>query len=225
MSNISNGMIVIWNDITDEMRDEFIKWHSIEHLPERVSIPGFILGQRWFDADSKPQYLTTYLTQDAHVLTSVLYVQRLNQPTSWTLRSVAAFRNTCRSAGSVIWQIGPAHGYGGYMLAARINEVEDPNQLITHLNALAADKPNVFRNLMRARLVLTTQTASQLPTAERAARTGDLNEPHMILLLEGFSAQAQLENTFLNIAALVPELMHSPRETYSLQSGIAAEKT
>ena len=220
MSDSHIGMIVIWNDIKEEMRDEFVQWHSIEHLPERVSIPGFISGQRWHGEDASPQYLTTYVTQNTGVLTSDAYIQRLNDPTPWTLKTVAAFCNTCRAAGEVIWEHGSKKGYGGHILAIRITELEDLTILTEHLNSLANSPEQCFAELLRARLVITTPTASQLPTAERAIRTGDQNEPHMVLLLESFSGEDALRHAFSKITAHIPKLMHSSTGIYALQTGI-----
>ena len=220
MFDSHTGMIVIWNDIKEEMRDEFVQWHSSEHLPERVSIPGFISGQRWYGEHASPQYLTTYVTQNTEVLTSDAYIQRLNDPTPWTLKTVAAFRNTCRAAGEVIWEYGSKKGYGGHILAIQITELEDLTILTEYLNSLANSPEQCFAELLRARLVLTTPTASQLPTAERAVRTGDQNEPHMVLLLESFSGEAPLRHAFSKITAHIPKLMHSTTGIYALQTGI-----
>ena len=220
MSDSRIGMIVIWNDIKEEMRDEFVQWHSIEHLPERVSIPGFISGQRWYGEHASPQYLTTYVTQNTGVLTSDAYIQRLNDPTPWTLKTVAAFRNTCRAAGEVIWEYGSKKGYGGHILAIQITELEDLTILTEHLNSLANIPEQGFADLLRARLVLTTPNASQLPTAERAVRTGDQNEPHIVLLLESFSGEDALRHAFSKITAHIPKLMHSSTGIYALQTGI-----
>ncbi len=220
MSDSRIGMIVIWNDIKEEMRDEFIQWHSIEHLPERVSIPGFISGQRWYGEHASPQYLTTYVTQNTGVLISDAYIQRLNDPTPWTLKTVAAFRNTCRAAGEVIWEYGSKKGYGGHILAIQITELEDQTILTEHLNSLANNPMHGFAGLLRARMVLTASKASQLPTAERAIRTGDQNEPHIVLLLESFSGEAPLRRAFSKITAHIPKLMHSSTGIYALQTGI-----
>jgi len=214
------GMIVIWNDIKEEMRDEFVQWHSTEHLPERVSIPGFISGQRWYGERASPQYLTTYVTQNTGVLTSDAYIQRLNDPTPWTLKTVAAFRHTCRAAGEVMWEYGSKKGYGGHILAIQITELEDLTILTEYLNSLANSPEQCFAELLRARLVLTTPIASQLPTAERAVRTGDQNEPHMVLLLESFSGEAPLRHALSKITAHIPKLMHSSTGIYALQTGI-----
>ena len=39
--------VALWWDIAPETVREFEHWHSIEHMPERLSIPGFRRGTRW----------------------------------------------------------------------------------------------------------------------------------------------------------------------------------
>lgn len=189
------GIIVIWNDILPEARDDFLEWHSREHIPERVAVPGFGSGQRWFGETASPAYLTIYETAGADVLTSAPYLARLNDPTPWTRRAVAAFRNTSRAAGALVWQSSCAHG--GNILTARVLEpVDDPQSLIgrwgtTILPAIAA-----AAGVARVRLTLTAASASQLNTAERKVRVGDMKEPSMAVLVEGFAAPAALREVF-----------------------------
>ena len=40
MAFLGDGVLVIWNDITAEAETEFLAWHVLQHIPERVSIPG-----------------------------------------------------------------------------------------------------------------------------------------------------------------------------------------
>lgn len=111
-------------------------------------------------------------------------------------------------------------GYGGHILAIRITELEDLPILTEHLNSLANNPMLGFTGLLRARIVLTAPKASQLPTAERAVRTGDQNEPHIVLLLESFSGEDPLRHAFSKITTHIPKLMHSSTGIYALQTGI-----
>ena len=38
----------IWNDIAPGMERAFRDWHDEEHIPERVGVPGFLSGRRFF---------------------------------------------------------------------------------------------------------------------------------------------------------------------------------
>jgi hypothetical protein len=205
------------------MREQFHQWHSLEHIPERVAIPGFMRGQRWFAEAASPQYLTTYLTRDPAVLTSQAYLSRLNQPTPWTLSTVAAFRHTCRAAGAILWQAGPGDGSGGCMLTARISAPGiDPATLA------ASWSHGVLRQMAAAdgvgyvRLVASAPSASRLPTAERAIRTGDVDEPDLIVLIEGFGVPAQLRSAYEAAATDAPLLSAARVDLYSLQFGRTA---
>ena len=49
MSLAGQAVVAIWNGIAEEGRTDFYEWHNREHMPERVGIPGFEAGRRWFD--------------------------------------------------------------------------------------------------------------------------------------------------------------------------------
>jgi hypothetical protein len=58
------------------MEEEFNAWYDNEHLPERLSIPGFRSARRWV-ADCKPgegKYLATYELDSPAVLSSREYL-------------------------------------------------------------------------------------------------------------------------------------------------------
>jgi hypothetical protein len=43
------GALAMWWDMAPEMRAEFEHWHTHEHFPERLGIPGFLRAARWAD--------------------------------------------------------------------------------------------------------------------------------------------------------------------------------
>ena len=49
------GVIAIWHDVLPEAKDEFYEWHSREHMPERVGIPGFRRGRRYLAVSGAPE--------------------------------------------------------------------------------------------------------------------------------------------------------------------------
>jgi hypothetical protein len=223
MSAIPTGIIVIWNDIQESMREQFHRWHSLEHIPERVAIPGFLRGQRWFAGSASPQYLTTYLTRDPAVLTSQAYLSRLNQPTPWTVNTMAAFRHTCRAAGTILWQAGPADGGGGCILTARISASGlGPAELAATWSQGPLRQMADSDGVAYVRFVACASSASRLPSAELAIRTGDVDEPDLIVLLEGFGAPAQLLHAYSGASSDTPLLGGARIDLYSLQFGRTA---
>ena len=45
--------VAMWWDMAPALRSEFEDWHSHEHFPERMSIPGFRRGSRWASDDGE----------------------------------------------------------------------------------------------------------------------------------------------------------------------------
>ena len=51
MPFLGSAAIAMWWDIAPAQRKEFEDWHSHEHFPERLSIPGFLRASRWAGAN------------------------------------------------------------------------------------------------------------------------------------------------------------------------------
>ena len=51
MSLLGKAAVAMWWSVRPEQRTEFGDWHSHEHFPERMSIPGFRRGSRWTSTD------------------------------------------------------------------------------------------------------------------------------------------------------------------------------
>jgi hypothetical protein len=98
-------------DIVPEAISEHDEWHSHEHLPERLSIPGFLRGTRWVAARATPRYFVLYEVAGVSVLTSGAYLERLNNPTSWTTRMMQHYRGMSRGLCSVSGSFGDGVGH------------------------------------------------------------------------------------------------------------------
>jgi hypothetical protein len=91
---LGKAAIAIWCHIDAPLRAEHDAWHSGEHLPERLAIPGFLRGRRCRapdDAAAWP-YFILYEVRDAAVMTSAAYLERLNNPTPWSRKLFASCR-------------------------------------------------------------------------------------------------------------------------------------
>jgi hypothetical protein len=47
MAMLGKAALAMWWDMAPAMRAEFEDWHSHEHFPERLSLPGFLRASRW----------------------------------------------------------------------------------------------------------------------------------------------------------------------------------
>jgi hypothetical protein len=187
MSPLGKGFLAIWNDITPGGEPDFHHWHTKEHVPERVGVPGFLRGRRWQVVTGRPKFFTLYETETADVLASPAYVERLNNPTPWTRRGVALFTNTNRTACRVTAAEG--RGVGGAMATLQLGprsggETALRDWLVgTALPALAARPGIVGAALGEADL-----GATSVPTEERKLRTEDDKVAAWVVLVDGLDA-------------------------------------
>lgn len=134
---IGAAAIGIWMTIDPAGEADFNAWYPRQHLPERLSVPGFLRGRRYAAVDAGgaraarngPPYFTLYEVETVDVLTSAAYLERLNNPTDWTRRvlpTLSVFvRNTYRrltetpgdptAAHLVTVRIKPDSGRGPYI--------------------------------------------------------------------------------------------------------------
>lgn len=89
-------------DVAVDAVDEHDDWHTHEHMPERLAIPGFLRGTRWKRESSGPRYCVIYEVDDLAVLDGPAYRARLDHPTPWTARMMTHYvgmrRTLCRVA-------------------------------------------------------------------------------------------------------------------------------
>ena len=79
-----NGVLAIFNDCVAGREAEFEEWFQGEHLQERLAVPGFLFGRRHQAISGSAGYFNFYLVESPAVLTSKLYLERLDNPTPMT---------------------------------------------------------------------------------------------------------------------------------------------
>jgi hypothetical protein len=115
-----SAFLAIWHDIAEGQHAEFIEWHTREHMPERLSIPGFTTGKRLHTPDaSRHVYGTIYAAENVEVFRSPAYLERLNNPTPWTSAVAPSFQNFLRVACDRVAHAGT--GDGGSMATIRFD--------------------------------------------------------------------------------------------------------
>jgi hypothetical protein len=113
------GILAIWHDLDPASVLDFYEWHTHQHMPERLSVPGFLLGCRYESVDSSPLVFNYYVTESPATLTSLPYLERLNNPTEWTTRLMPALRDVYRAVGHEVASTGA--GQGGAIATLRFN--------------------------------------------------------------------------------------------------------
>ncbi len=97
-------------DVADAAVPEHDDWHTLEHLPERLAIPGFLRGTRWIVLHGQPRYMVLYEVAHLDTLASDAYLARLNSPTPWTSKMMPHYRGMRRGLCTVAGIAG--HGLG-----------------------------------------------------------------------------------------------------------------
>jgi len=103
-------------DIVQDAIAEHDDWHTHEHLPERLSIPGFLRGTRWVALQGQPRYFVVYEVEQLATLTSSAYLERLNNPSPWTSKMMPHYRGMTRGFCTVAGNFGLGVGHAGLLI-------------------------------------------------------------------------------------------------------------
>lgn len=161
-------------------------WHTHEHLPERLSVPGFVRASRWVAVEAEPRYLVLYEVEEVAVLSGAPYLERLNNPTPWTTRMMPSFRGMVRGFCGVTASAG--EGLGHALVSVRYTakpgaEAGLQRWLAGEVLPAMAARPG----LASAHLLA---PAAQPPmTKEQGIRGRDADMP-LVLLATGYDAAA-----------------------------------
>jgi len=121
MPLLGKAAVLLTFDIEEAAIAEHDDWHTHEHLPERLSIRGFLRGTRWTSVQGSPRYAVMYEVDHLDTLASPAYLQRLNNPTPWTSKMMSHYRRMTRGLCSVERSYG--FGSGGYSLLVQLNAI------------------------------------------------------------------------------------------------------
>ena len=120
MGLLGDAVLVNWGGIVDDKEIEYNDWHSKEHMPERMSLPGFLRGLRAVGipgTDINHKYFMMYEAEAKEVFVSRKYLERLNNPTEWTKEILSNYLSPSRTICSVISS--KSIGVGGYLATIR----------------------------------------------------------------------------------------------------------
>jgi hypothetical protein len=104
------GMLLTSMDIDASDEAEFNRWYDREHLEERVGIEGFLEARRYIADQGSPKYLCLYSTSTIDVLDSPAYRTRLANPTEWSKKTMARFKNMIRAVARITISRGQGRG-------------------------------------------------------------------------------------------------------------------
>jgi hypothetical protein len=98
MPEAATALLALWNDVDAALDALYNEWHALEHVPERLTVPGFLWARRYgrVAPHAMPRYLTLYGLRDAAVLDGEAYRRLLREPTPTSRRMRPALTNLSR---------------------------------------------------------------------------------------------------------------------------------
>lgn len=199
-----DGVLAIWNDCDPDWLDAYEDWYQREHLPERLSVPGFLRGRRFEALTPGPMFLTCYDVEAPAVLQSTPYRARVEAPTPTTAEMMrSAFRNMSRTiCRRATLRDGP---YGGCCVTALVEDASTARSLTRRLV-----EPQICRiDLWSA------EDDDAAPSAEERLRGGDRKIGACVFIETARAEAAQTLATSLGGQAfrLISEMFPFRQET------------
>ena len=118
---MAKGLLFASFDFSTAQADEFHDWYDLEHVPERLRVPGILNAQRWIGADNPSFAVATYDLEALSVLESPPYVAVGGANGSpWTRRVTNRAKRIMRFTGDQVLpgDVASPTGAGGLLVAS-----------------------------------------------------------------------------------------------------------
>lgn len=102
MALAGNAFLALWNDIARSREPEYDRWHTKEHVPERVAVEGFLGARRYVNRGREAhRYFTLYEVTELAVFEHPEYLDLVQHPTPWSASMRPDFENFLRATCSI----------------------------------------------------------------------------------------------------------------------------
>ena len=196
MALIGNASLAIWHGLQAGCLPEFERYHTIEHMPERLGIPGFLRGRRYMgESAGELSCFTLYEATHVEVFRSPQYLARLNAPTDWTRRIQPSMKDFLRGACDVECSLGAGVGS-----AVRTYRMRAEPGVSLHLASAAAlgGRLMMLEGVCGAHVLRHRTDVASAPTGETNLRPSASTEQFdALLVIEAIDAHYLLEQTSL----------------------------
>jgi len=181
---LGNAALLMWCELPANMETEHGEWHSQEHFPERLAIPGFLRARRGLARDpGSAKTFLMYELANLAALTSPTYLERLNNPTPWTskinLATLSFSRSTTRIAASWV------HGVGGSLLTIRYDAQPGAENDLHSWSKGVVESLRSRNGVVGAHFFVHDAAATVLTKEHELRRKADDNAAY-VLVVEGF---------------------------------------
>ena len=180
----ASAFLALWNDISPHREAEYDQWHTLEHVPERVSVSGFRGARRYVDRRrAQHQYFTLYEVQSIPVFTSPEYRDLLDNPTPWSLSMRPDFSNFLRA----ICEVTMSRGTGAGAALACLCVPPATDDLILHS---ALDAAATLPRINAVHCGKRTDTGVTVPFSAPVSGAAPLREFDRIALIDALDRDA-----------------------------------
>jgi hypothetical protein len=134
-----HALLVLWNDVRRDREVEYDRWHTVEHVPERVAVPGFLGGRRYVDRTrQRHRYFTLYELESLAALDTDEYRDLVANPTPWSASMRPDFANFVRVPASVVASDGDGIGAAVAVMCVAGQRVDVPTGALVKLDGVVA---------------------------------------------------------------------------------------
>ncbi|KXG84872.1 DUF4286 family protein [Agrobacterium bohemicum] len=149
------AILALWNDYPSKLAEEYEAWHTFEHVPERLTVPGMRAARRYLSSANSETYFTLYELEDLNVIEHHAYLDLVRNPTPWSLKMRRYFSSVLRIPGVVTSAGG--NGIGGAALVQAYSVGRD------EAHALACELEIVLQQLTEKARILGFRLALAAP--------------------------------------------------------------
>jgi hypothetical protein len=131
MPKKGRGIFLVYTDIDPKYDDEFNAWYNTEHLPDLLSLPGFLDGGRYVAYKGVPKYLAVYELESTEALKTPEFQKVRANPSPWSRRMspTAIGKNVSRTLGQQIFPTAPEMPERGMAPALQIGRMSVPENM------------------------------------------------------------------------------------------------
>ena len=122
MALLGKGALLNWGGVLPKHDLDYNLWHSLEHMPERMSVKGFLRAFRCVGlkgTNENDKYFMMYDVKSKNILSSKQYLNRLNNPTDWTSKILSKYVYPSRAICEVIKTKSLTNGLSGFFVTIR----------------------------------------------------------------------------------------------------------
>ena len=122
MALLGKGALLNWGGVLPKHDLDYNLWHSLEHMPERMSVKGFLRAFRCVGlkgTNDNDKYFMMYDVINKDILSSKQYLNRLNNPTYWTSKILSKYVYPSRAICEVIKTKSITNGLSGFFVTIR----------------------------------------------------------------------------------------------------------